>query len=81
MQVTEADKAMVRLREVFKERAAAFREAVQLLFGYRCGCTAVRGIMAFMQGGSLCSTLRVLSMHGTYWCKGASLHALMVCRF
>lgn len=38
-QVVEADKAMVRLREVFKERAAAFREAVQLLFGYRCVCT------------------------------------------
>lgn len=35
-QVAEADKALVRLREVFKERAAAFREAVHLLFGYRC---------------------------------------------
>ncbi|GFH27581.1 mitotic checkpoint protein MAD1, partial [Haematococcus lacustris] len=32
--VAEADKASARLKEVFKERAAAFREAVYLLFGY-----------------------------------------------
>ncbi len=31
----EADKASRRLKEVFKERAAAFREAVYQLFGYR----------------------------------------------
>jgi len=42
MQVTEAEKAMVRLREVFKERAAAFREAVQLMFGYRCVCVSLQ---------------------------------------
>lgn len=33
--LTEADRAAVRLREVFRERAAAFREAVYALFGYR----------------------------------------------
>jgi hypothetical protein len=35
LQVAEAEKGAVRLREVFKERAAAFREAVTALFGYR----------------------------------------------
>jgi hypothetical protein len=33
--MVEADKSAARLREVFKERAAAFREAVYGLFGYR----------------------------------------------
>lgn len=35
--MAEAEKAAARLREVFKERAAAFREAVTALFGYRWG--------------------------------------------
>ncbi|KAJ9514601.1 hypothetical protein QJQ45_016348 [Haematococcus lacustris] len=38
--VAEADKASARLKEVFKERAAAFREAVYLLFGYRMELTS-----------------------------------------
>lgn len=33
--LSETDKSMVRLKEVFRERIAAFREACYCLFGYR----------------------------------------------
>ncbi|KAF5828705.1 mitotic checkpoint protein-domain-containing protein [Dunaliella salina] len=59
--VGEADKAMVRLREVFKERAAAFREAVHLLFGYRVDMTSEA--TAARNAGSAPTTLSLRPQH------------------
>ena len=44
--LAEQDKAMVRLKEVFKERISAFREACYSLFGYKCVAGGVGQLVA-----------------------------------